>query len=258
MTPIVRSWHSLKQVLSSHSSLLIAFSGGVDSSLLLAASAQTLGHDQVKAAICIGPFTPPWELAQAISLADKLGVELIQSNAHELDNERIVANGTLRCYYCKHLKMSLLQEMARQMNLQAVAEGSHMDDHDDERPGARAVAELGIISPLKQAGLDKAQIRALSQYLKLPSANAAASACLATRIATGRPLSKAALERIAQGESRLRPLFKGHLRLRDQFPLARLELDAHELADAHMQKGVIERLLRPLGYEQISYYLYGG
>ncbi len=208
---------------------MVAFSGGVDSSLLLRAAVEALGPQDVVAAICAGPLTPPWELEQARSLAAGLGVELLVLDAGELADPDIAANGPQRCYHCKRRRLSLLTGLARERGMKAVAEGSQLDDRSDYRPGSRAVAELGALSPLMAAGLDKAGVRRLSQALGLTTASAPSSACLATRIPTGIPLSREALARVGRAEQGLRGLAPGRLRVRDHFPLARIEAEKEQL-----------------------------
>lgn len=251
-------WRALLTRLQELAPLAVAFSGGVDSSLLLAAARAALGPG-VAAVICLGPFTPPWEAARARDLAAELGAELIEVDAAELDEPAIVANDPERCYHCKRLRLGLLQELARSRGLASVVEGSQLDDAREHRPGKRAVAELGIRSPLAEAGLDKAAVRALSQALGLVTATVPSSACLATRVPTGTPLTLAALERVGRGEAALRAILPGQLRLRDHFPVARLELSIETLplAAADPRRAAILETLTSLGYRRVCLDLAG-
>lgn len=224
------AWERLLANLRRHGPLMLAFSGGVDSSLLLRAAVQALGPGGVTAALCAGPLTPPWELDQARELARGLGVELLELDAGELSDPAIAANDPQRCYHCKRRRLTLLTHLAQERGCQAVAEGSQLDDQGDYRPGSRAVAELGALSPLMAAGLDKAAVRRLSRALGLATADAPSSACLATRVPTGTPLSPEALTRVARAETALRGLAPGRVRVRDHFPLARIEAEAGALA----------------------------
>ncbi|MCB2189237.1 MAG: ATP-dependent sacrificial sulfur transferase LarE [Deltaproteobacteria bacterium] len=227
---LAAAWAALRDRLANLDSLLVAFSGGVDSGLLLAAAARVLGP-RVTAALCTGPFTPPWEAARARGMARELGVELLELDAGELAQPALAANLADRCYLCKRRRLELLVEEAQRRGIAAVAEGSQADDRAADRPGSRAVAELGVLSPLREAGLDKARVRALSQALDLPTAAAPAAACLATRIPTGTPLTAEALARVARAEAAAREVLgEVRLRVRDHFPLARLELDPELLA----------------------------
>lgn len=240
------------KLLQAQGSLLVAFSGGVDSSLLLAAAKSALG-DQVKAGLCLGAFTPPWEIEAARQVAQRLGVELIELDARELQDPDISANPPDRCYFCKLRRMTLLKEQAQRLGFAAVAEGSQIDDAHGHRPGARALAELGVLSPLAQAGLSKHQVRELSRALGLSTADTPSGACLATRITYGTPLSAQALARVGQAEGALRDLLFGQLRLRDEFPMARLELAPTLMAKAiesPLRERIVEAVLAA-GYERV-------
>ncbi|MCB2191626.1 MAG: ATP-dependent sacrificial sulfur transferase LarE [Deltaproteobacteria bacterium] len=255
---LAQGWQRLVARLQSLDSLMVAFSGGVDSSLLLAAAKRVLG-DRVQAGLCLGAFTPPWEAARARSLASHLGVKLHEMDACELDDPDIVRNDPQRCYHCKRLRLGRLKELAGELGLAAVAEGSQVDDAQDFRPGERAVKELGLISPLAEAGLGKQQVRALSRALGLPTADLPAAACLASRVPWGTELSEEALERIGKAEEGLRNLLTGNLRVRDHFPVARLELSPQDLARA-LDEPVRERIVQEVkaaGYDYAALDLEG-
>lgn len=239
---LAQGWQRLVERLQGLDSLLVAFSGGVDSSLLLAVAKRALG-ERVQAGLCLGPFTPSWEANRARSLAASLGVRLHQMDACELDDPDIVRNDPQRCYYCKRLRLSRLVALARELGLAAVAEGSQADDALDFRPGERAVKELGLISPLAEAGLGKGEVRALSRALGLTTADLPPAACLASRIPWGTPLSQEALERICKAEQGLRELLPGNLRVRDHYPVARLELSPDDLARA-LKEPLRERIIQ--------------
>ena len=239
---LAQGWRRLKERLQGLDSLLVAFSGGVDSSLLLAAARRVMGG-RVQAGLCLGAFTPPWEAARARSLAAHLGVKLHEMDACELDDPDIVRNDPQRCYFCKRLRLGRLKDLAWELGLAAVAEGSQADDAMDFRPGERAVKELGLISPLAEAGLGKAEVRALSRALGLPTADIPAAACLASRVPWGTELSQKALERIGKAEQGLREILQGNLRVRDHFPVARLELSPEDLARA-LEEPLRQRMVR--------------
>ncbi len=251
-------WQHLLDRLRELAPLVVAFSGGVDSSLLLAAATMALGPG-VRAALCLGAFTPPWEAARARQLAAQLGADLVELDACELADPAVQANDRERCYHCKRLRLTLLTRLAREWGLKSVVEGSQLDDARDYRPGSRAVKELGVHSPLALAGLDKAAVRRLSQALGLATAQLPSGACLATRIATGTPLDPVALARIGQAEAAVRALLTGQVRVRDHFPLARLELEPAllALAVADPLRGRLLASLQALGYTRVCLDLAG-
>lgn len=254
-----QAWQRLKDDLAPRGSLLVAFSGGVDSSLLLAAAKAALG-DRVKAALCTGPFTPDWEVEAARDLAGALGVELMEVDAGELSDPNIAVNDPQRCYWCKRRRLMLLLHMAQEMGLAFAAEGSQVDDAGEDRPGSKAVAELGVLSPLAQAGLNKAMVRELSTALGLSSAQAPAAACFASRVPWGVPLSPEALARIGRAEALLKELLpEASLRVRDHYPIARLELSPGLIAKAAAQplRGRIVTAVQNAGYEHACLDLMG-
>jgi uncharacterized protein len=247
---LARAWERLVRELAGLGSVLVSFSGGVDSSLLLLAARTALGGSAVPA-LCVGPFTPPWEEASARRLAADLEAELVEVKAGELSDPALAANDRRRCYLCKSRRLALLAGLARERGLAAVAEGSQADDAAEERPGARAVAEHGALSPLAAAGLGKAGVRALAAAWGLEAAGAPSQACLATRIPTGTPISTQALERVARAEAALRELLPGRqLRVRDHHPVARVELAPEEIAAAAAQplRGRLAAALAAAGY----------
>lgn len=240
-------------------SVLVAYSGGVDSSLLLAAAKRALGH-KVLAVTASSELISPEEIAGAKELAAQLGVRHMVVSVQDLDNTGFTANNPDRCYHCKKYRFQLLLKLAQAEGLKWVVEGSNMDDLSDYRPGHRAVEELGIKSPLREAGLTKAEIRSAACQWDLPVWNKPAKPCLATRIPYGTPITRGALERIGKAETCLVNLL-GHpqVRVREHGTLARLEIPRELFAlvmDSSMAQSIYEQMQK-LGYSYTALDLLG-
>lgn len=250
-------------------SVLVAFSGGVDSSFLLKVAYDILG-DKVMAVTSSSPIHFPYELREAKEFARQLGVEHIISHSRELDNKDFIKNTINRCYFCKKELFKELRKIARENNLKHLLDGSNYDDLQSFRPGKKALKELGIRSPLAEVGLRKKEIRKLSKELGLPSGIRPSQTCLATRISYGERITEKRLERIEKSEKFLRGLGLKEVRLRDsrlfggstdevECNIARIEVNPKELKillKKDIRKKVISRLKR-LGYTYISLDLEG-
>jgi pyridinium-3,5-biscarboxylic acid mononucleotide sulfurtransferase len=253
-----KKYGKLKEILEKLESLLIAFSGGVDSSLLLKVSHDLLGG-KVLAVIATSETYPEEEAIDAEKLAKKLKVRYKIIHTEEFNDERFISNPPERCYYCKKELFSKLTELAKKEDLKYVADGSNMSDLSDYRPGTNASRELGIISPLKEAGFTKDDIRALSKALKLPYWNKPALACLASRIPYGTSITKEILAKIDEGEKFLRKLGVGQVRVRHHGTLARIEVGKEHLCDL-VEGGLadkIDKKFRALGYNYVTIDLKG-
>ena len=214
--------------------LLVAFSGGADSAFLLAAAARAIGVHRVVAATAVSASLAAEELPAAQVFAASLGVRHVTPHTNELSRQGYVANGTDRCFHCKATLLDTLRPLAAELGLAAVATGTNADDAvAGFRPGIRAAAERGALTPLLDAGLTKAQVRAASARLGLVTADKPALACLASRIAYGLQVTSAGLARVDRAERALRRHLTGvvDLRVRDLGQgVARVELDAQALA----------------------------
>ncbi|MFA4944161.1 MAG: ATP-dependent sacrificial sulfur transferase LarE [Lentisphaeria bacterium] len=251
--------HRLQAALRSAGRAAVAFSGGVDSSFLLRVAADTLGPANVLAIIGDSPSLPRHELALARQFAAATGVECLVIFPEEMRNPRYTANPPDRCYFCKHALFTGVRQAAANRGIATILEGSNADDTGDHRPGRRAAAELGVQSPLLEAGLAKAEIRELSRHLGLPTADKPAMACLASRLPYGTPVTAASLAQVEAAESRLRDAgFRG-ARVRHHGDIARLELDPAEfprLLDPNL-RGELTAALKRLGWRYVSLDLQG-
>jgi uncharacterized protein len=237
-------------------SALVAFSGGVDSSLLLRLAAEHV-PGRVLAVTAVSPLHP--DGSNAAEVARGLGVEHRIIEVDPLADPGFRKNPPDRCYLCKHRIFSALFELARSEDLAAVLEGSNVDDLDDFRPGRRALAELGARSPLIDAGLTKADVRALSRELDLPTAARVADTCLATRFPYGAELTRDALDRAGRAEAILRPLVDGALRVRVHGSTARIEVDRAQIPRISNPKvgARVDEQLRGLGFARVTVDLAG-
>lgn len=244
----------LEMRLRSLPSALIGFSGGADSTLLTAMARRALGRDRVKACIAVGPSLPARELEEARALAAMLDVALSEHAATEFSNPDYVANGPERCFHCKaDLFVHLARFAAQAPPGAALLYGGNLDDTYDFRPGHAAAAEAGARAPMAEAGLTKADVRALSRLLGLPTADKPAQPCLSSRIPYGQAVTPAKLASVEAGEEFLRSMGFREYRLRHFGDFARVEVpidQAHLFSPAARVE--LESRLRRLGFDRVE------
>ncbi|MFM7280642.1 MAG: ATP-dependent sacrificial sulfur transferase LarE [Planctomycetia bacterium] len=236
-------------------SLAVAYSGGVDSAVLLHAATQVLGARAV-GVIADSPSLPRRELAEALELAKGMGARTEVIATAELEDERYRANSGDRCYWCKTHLFQAMEPWARARGFSALAFGEVTDDWIDHRPGARAAREFGVIAPLSAAGFSKDDVRRYAREARLAVADKPASACLASRLPVGTRVDRMRLERIERSEERLKQLGMAVLRVRDLFPKARVELGALEWARLDELRRALEFELAQEGFKEFEYARY--
>ncbi|ACV62947.1 ExsB family protein [Desulfofarcimen acetoxidans DSM 771] len=238
----------LKQLIGNYGNAMVAFSGGTDSTLLLKMVADTLGVDKVLAVTTVSPLLPAAELIEAKNLAKNMGVAHLTLSTGELNNRDFIGNSRERCYLCKQIRYSKLLETAEIRGYDVILDGTNAEDELDFRPGIRALDELGVKTPLREAGLSKAEIRMLAKTFGLNNWQKPSAACLASRIPYGITITEENLLIIEKAEAFLKGLGLGQLRVRHHGNTARIEAEPDEFALITAAAKQIAAFFKSLGY----------
>jgi len=244
---------SLEKILSDMRSVLIAYSGGTDSTFLLKIAANVLGDKAIAVTASSETYTPQ-ELREAKKNAEVIGAQHIIVYTDELNDPNFSSNPPDRCYYCKRELFTKLTELAKRHRLNSIIDGSTRDDEMDFRPGMRAVAEFGIKSPLKDAGFTKEDIRTLSKEMNLPTWDKPPLPCLSTRFPYGTQITKEKVLRVGRAEEFLAGFGIRQLRVRDHGNIARIEVlraDMPIFLDEEISNVIVEKF-KALGYSYIA------
>ena len=247
----------LEGILVPYESALVAFSGGVDSSLALAVAASALPKHRVLAVTSNNETYLPSELDLAREFAESLGVEHLVVNTRELDDPNYASNPTNRCYFCKSTLYTDLAKLAEDRCYACVVDGANKDDEGDYRPGRKAAKELGVVSVLSEAQMTKADVRELAKYLGLPTWDKPALACLSSRFPYGQEITPEKLSQVARAEEFLRREDFKQVRVRHHGEIARLEIGPDELERAFAMREKISAELLDAGFLYVTLDLAG-
>ena len=252
-------YNSLQEILKELAKVVVAYSGGVDSTFLLKAAVDTLGADNVLACISAGVAEPSNQLKRASDQAKSIGAELQVIETDELENPEFTANKADRCFHCKSHICRILLDIAKEKGFGHVVFGTNYDDLDDFRPGNRAMKVFGVRSPLAETKLTKDDIRQLSREMNLPTADLPSSPCLASRIAYGLEVTEQRLKQIDEAEEFLRQLGLVEFRVRHHDTIARIEVNPQDIDKVTKEPNrskIIEKL-KSLGFKFITVDLQG-
>jgi uncharacterized protein len=249
----------LRKILKKLEKVVVAYSGGVDSTFLLKAAVDTLGTENVLACIGVSSSLGKSQYNRAIECAANIGAELEEVRVHEVLDTRYSANNPDRCFHCKSHLYTVLQNIAEKRGFENVICGCNLDDMDDFRPGNKAAEVYGVLSPLAEAQMTKDDIRNMSRILNLPTADIPASPCLASRLTYGLEVTEQRLKQVEEAEDFLRELGFVEFRVRHHDTIARIEVrpeDMEKITTGPGRQKIVEKL-KSVGFKYITIDLQG-
>ncbi len=257
ITPELQAKHRrLQQILRDMQRVVVGYSGGVDSTLVLKVAHDALGANAI-AVVGDSEAFPQGEVDAALEVAAQMGVEVVRVRTHELSNIHFRVNNSNRCYHCKTELFTELRDVARERGIPWIADGSHADDVGDHRPGLKAGEEHQVRSPLREADLHKSEIRALAAFLQLPNWDKPSFACLSSRFPYGTEITAELLAQVDGCEKLLRTLGFRQFRVRHHGNMCRLEVEPQDIARVIELREEINAGFKAQGYTYVTLDLEG-